>query len=108
MNIARNEKPDSFLPGKLPVQTGIRGVAKNAPFAITTCFTHQIMPKKTSKKKVQTSAAKNRGGARKGAGRPVGSGKYGCPTVAVRVPAHLVDDVKAYALKKVKSERKGK
>ena len=38
-----------------------------------------------------------RGGARKGAGRPVGQGKYGEPTKAVRVPVSMVDEVKAFA-----------
>ena len=34
-----------------------------------------------------------RGGKRKGAGRPKGSGKFGEPTVPVRVPVSLVDEV---------------
>ncbi len=38
-----------------------------------------------------------RGGARKGAGRPVGQGKYGEPTKAVRIPVSIVDEVKAFA-----------
>lgn len=33
------------------------------------------------------------GGAREGAGRPQGSGKFGVPTTAIRVPTHLVEDV---------------
>ncbi len=35
------------------------------------------------------------GGRRVGAGRPKGSGRYGEPTVAVRVPARIADEVKA-------------
>lgn len=35
-----------------------------------------------------------RGGKRRGAGRPVGSGKYGEPTIPMRVPPHLVEQVK--------------
>jgi DNA polymerase V len=34
-----------------------------------------------------------RGGLRKGAGRPAGTGKFGSPTQALRVPSHLVHDV---------------
>jgi DNA polymerase V len=37
------------------------------------------------------------GGARKGAGRPKGQGRYGESTKAVRVPISLVDAVKEYA-----------
>jgi hypothetical protein len=40
-----------------------------------------------------------------GAGRPKGSGQYGCPTKSVRVPIHLVEAVKVFAQKKVKSEQ---
>ena len=38
-----------------------------------------------------------RGGARQGAGRPVGKGLYGEPTKAVRIPVSIVDEVKAFA-----------
>ena len=37
-----------------------------------------------------------RGGRRPGAGRPKGTGKYGEPTRAVRVPERLVSDIKAW------------
>jgi len=37
-----------------------------------------------------------RGGTRPNAGRKPGFGKYGVPTVPVRVPAHLVEAVEAY------------
>lgn len=37
-----------------------------------------------------------RGGARTGAGRPKGTGKYGEKTVTVRVPASLEDEVKEF------------
>ncbi len=56
------------------------------------------MPKK---KKVAKKAVKKIV-KKPGVGRPKGSGKYGCETRVVRVPAHMVDDVVAYALKKVK------
>jgi DNA polymerase V len=44
------------------------------------------------------------GGARQGAGRPKGTGRYGAPTKALRIPENLLQDVlrfvkaKAYAL----------
>jgi len=34
-----------------------------------------------------------RGGYRAGAGRPVGTGKYGTQTKTIRVPIHLADKV---------------
>lgn len=37
-----------------------------------------------------------RGGARKGAGRPKGTGKFGEKTVPLRVPVSMVDDVTAF------------
>lgn len=48
-----------------------------------------------------------RGGKRSGAGRPKGGGLYNCPTKFLRVPIHLVEDVKAFVLKKLKQERAG-
>lgn len=36
------------------------------------------------------------GGKRQGAGRPKGSGKFGVPTQAIRVPAHQVDQILSY------------
>ncbi len=46
------------------------------------------------------------GGKREGAGRKSGSGKYGEPTKALRVPASLVKDVKDFIrVKKVKRQR---
>lgn len=44
---------------------------------------------------MQTIQSVKRGGRRKGAGRPKGSGRYGEPTVPVRVPAKLVGQVEA-------------
>ena len=38
------------------------------------------------------------GGKREGAGRPKGQGKYGTATRAIRVPEHLVDDIKDYSI----------
>ena len=40
-----------------------------------------------------------------GAGRPKGSGQYGCQTKSVRVPAHLADAVRAFAMKKIMAEK---
>ena len=60
-----------------------------------------------SKKSAKAQAASGgRGGVRPGAGRPVGSGKYGCKTKAVRVPEHLIEDIQAFVMKKVKADRK--
>jgi hypothetical protein len=41
----------------------------------------------------------HRGGRRVGAGRPKGSGRYGEPTVPVRVPVTLVAEVEAFVRK---------
>ena len=38
------------------------------------------------------------GGKRMGAGRPKGQGRYGTTTRAIRVPEHLVNDVKDYSM----------
>jgi DNA polymerase V len=35
-----------------------------------------------------------RGGLREGAGRPQGTGKFGVPTIPLRVPANLIDDIR--------------
>ncbi len=59
-----------------------------------------------AKKSAKSAAATGRGGVRPGAGRPVGSGKYGCKTKAVRVPEHLISEIQAFVMKKIKSERK--
>lgn len=42
---------------------------------------------------VEQTQVSSRGGARRGAGRPKGSGKYGKPTKALRVPIDLVEYV---------------
>ncbi|MDR1053971.1 MAG: hypothetical protein LBL39_07320 [Planctomycetaceae bacterium] len=56
--------------------------------------------KRTSKKskKVITKSVKR--------GRPHGSGRYGCLTTALRVPKHLVDDVRQFILRKLKAKAK--
>ena len=72
------------------------------------------MPKKSAKKAVKKIAKKTTAKAVKkvakktaknptGAGRPKGSGQYGCETKSVRVPVHLVDEVRAFAQKKIKA-----
>lgn len=45
-----------------------------------------------------SSILKTRGGRREGAGRPTGSGKYGEPTRAVRIPQSLVEPVQQYLI----------
>ena len=47
----------------------------------------------------------SRGGKRDGAGRPQGSGKYGQPTQAIRVPSTLVNELKFF-LKQYKEGEK--
>lgn len=68
------------------------------------------MPKKAAKRSTKVAAtsapSKGRGGKRPGAGRPVGSGLYGCPTKAMRFPAHLEEEIKAFITKKIQAERK--
>ena len=60
------------------------------------------MPKKSTKKSAKKVGATKKSGVKR-AGRPKGSGVYGCETKAVRVPAHLEEDIKNYALRKVKA-----
>ncbi len=70
------------------------------------------MPKKSAKKTTKKAVAKNAAQntavkkAAKTAGRPPGSGKYGCPTSAMRIPTHLKDEVQAFVTKKIKAEAK--
>jgi DNA polymerase V len=52
------------------------------------------MPKKTST--TSRSLKLIRGGKRDGAGRPHGTGKYGEPTKAIRVPQSLVDGIQQF------------
>lgn len=83
------------------------------------------MPKKSVKKTAKKAAVKKaalkkavvkkavkkfagRGGARPGAGRPKGTGKYGAPTKAVRVPIHLIDKIKVFIDKEIAAEQKAK
>ena len=67
------------------------------------------MPKKVTKKSVtkKSAAAKKSGATKKGsavrAGRPKGSGRFGCETKAVRIPAFLEEDVKNFCLRKIKA-----
>jgi hypothetical protein len=53
------------------------------------------MPKKVTEK----PAAK-----KTGAGRPVGTGKFGTATKVIRVPVHLVEDIYAFISKKLRAK----
>jgi len=68
------------------------------------------MPKKSAKrtakktvKKIAKKAVKKTTKKTANAGRPKGSGMFGCETKSVRVPAHLVDAVRAFAKKQIKA-----
>jgi len=66
------------------------------------------MPKKAVKKivkKTMKKATKKIVKKSTGAGRPKGSGKYGCDTKAVRIPKHLEGDVQAFVMKKIKAAK---
>ncbi|MDR2756894.1 MAG: hypothetical protein LBC20_14440 [Planctomycetaceae bacterium] len=57
------------------------------------------MPKKTTKKvKKTTKTTSTR------AGRPKGSGKFGCITKAIRIPIHLENEVQLFIRRKLKAE----
>jgi hypothetical protein len=62
------------------------------------------MPKKTSKKVGVKKTAKKASG--KHAGRPAGSGKFGCATKAVRIPIHLENAIQDFIYKKIKLDKK--
>ncbi|MDR1963816.1 MAG: DUF2281 domain-containing protein [Planctomycetaceae bacterium] len=68
------------------------------------------MPKKSVKKSVKKSAKKTvkKSVSNSGVGRPKGSGKFGCPTKAVRIPEHLEQEVLDFALRKVKATKAAK
>ena len=62
------------------------------------------MPKKRTKKAAaRKKAVATKKASVKRAGRPKGSGQYGCETKAVRVPVHLEDDVKSFVMRKIKA-----
>lgn len=46
------------------------------------------------------SAMSRKGGARPGAGRPKGTGKYGEPTRAIRVPESAISDIQSWLLER--------
>ncbi|MDR3199441.1 MAG: DUF2281 domain-containing protein [Planctomycetaceae bacterium] len=66
------------------------------------------MPKKSVKKSAKKTVKKSvkKVTRKAGVGRPKGSGKYGCPTKLIRVPAHLVQEVLDFALQKNKANSK--
>ncbi|MDR0392349.1 MAG: hypothetical protein LBH59_10615, partial [Planctomycetaceae bacterium] len=55
--------------------------------------------KKTKKKSLKIGAKR---------GRPTGSGRYGCDTTAVRVPKHLVEEVRKFIYRKIRAGAKPK
>ncbi|MDR2116738.1 MAG: hypothetical protein LBP87_10215 [Planctomycetaceae bacterium] len=55
------------------------------------------MPKKAAVKK----AAVKRVSKRSGAGRPKGTGKFGCETKVIRVPVHLVEEIYDFIKRKI-------
>ncbi|MDR2762940.1 MAG: hypothetical protein LBB88_10085 [Planctomycetaceae bacterium] len=61
------------------------------------------MAKNNVKKKSKQTKKKalSRGGVKRG--RPAGSGRYGCDTTAVRVPIHLVEEVRLFIRRKIKA-----
>lgn len=59
------------------------------------------MPKKKTAKK----AAVKKVAKRAGVGRPKGSGKFGCETRVIRVPAHMADEIMGFIKKKLKAEK---
>jgi DNA polymerase V len=62
----------------------------------------KVEDKKTTTTKAEIKPAKKRSGA----GRPVGSGKFGVPTKVIRVPEHLVDEINTFIFKKMKAQAK--
>jgi hypothetical protein len=65
------------------------------------------MPKKSVKKSAKKTVKKSvkKVTRRVGAGRPKGSGKYGCPTKLVRVPVYLAQEVVEFAIQKNKAKK---
>jgi hypothetical protein len=64
--------------------------------------------KKTVKKTVKKSVkkTKTKSVAQSKVGRQRGSGKYGgCETKVIRVPAFLENEIRAFAVQKIKSEK---
>lgn len=94
----------------MPKKTAKKTVKKTAKAtkAVKTVKTAKVVKKavkKAAKKTVKAASLLVRGGKRAGAGRPKGSGKYGCPTKAVRIPSHLAEDVHAFIVRKMKAAK---
>ena len=62
------------------------------------------MPKKVAKKSAKKVGATKKSSVKR-AGRPKGSGRYGCETKAVRVPVYLEEEVKNFVLRKIKAAK---
>lgn len=60
--------------------------------------------KKAAKKTVVKKAVK-RTVKKVKVGRPKGSGKFGCETRVIRVPAHMADEIMGFIKKKLKAEK---
>jgi hypothetical protein len=63
------------------------------------------MPKK-AKAAVAANTATKSATKRTGAGRPKGSGKFGCATKVIRIPTHLQEEIVNFITKKIKAEKK--
>ncbi len=70
--------------------------AKKVASSVT--VTKKEAPKAAAMSKASTGSA----------GRPKGSGRYGCETKAVRIPVHMVEEIKSFILKKLKADTKNK
>ncbi|MDR1962777.1 MAG: hypothetical protein LBQ50_03255 [Planctomycetaceae bacterium] len=69
------------------------------------------MPKKSVKKSVKKTVKKavKKVVHNNNLGRPKGSGKYGgCETKLIRVPIHLEDEIREFALRKIRATKPAK
>jgi len=89
--VSQFSQPFHSIKEAMPKKSTKRAVKRTAKRAV------KKVAKKVAKKSVRKVAKKS------AAGRPKGSGTYGCETKSVRVPIHLVDAIKAFALKKIKA-----
>lgn len=73
---------------------------------ITRLFTNLLQGELDMPKKAKAAVAANTATKRTGAGRPKGSGKFGCATKVIRIPTHLQEEIVNFITKKIKAEKK--
>jgi hypothetical protein len=77
------------------------------PKKVAKCEKSKCTKSPCKKASCKTSPCKKSQGEDSLRGRPVGSGKYGCETKVIRIPAQLEEEIRAFIAKKIiKADKK--